>query len=824
MTLRARLSGSIAVPPPRLRLFLARAAIAWERLWPLAWPPLGLLGLFLALALADILPALPGLLHALILAALLAGFVWFTVRAIRRFRWPSEDAARRRLELSSGLEHRPLETLQDRLPTGIVDPGAIALWRLHQRRAAERIRRLKVGRPRTGLLAADPYALRAPLLLGLGLALMAGWGDSGSRILRAVQPELTLFGPAQPPTLVFWVTPPAYTGIAPLTLDPGAVPDQPLAIPINSTALAQVEGGRKVPVLESGEAEQPFAETAERVYKLEARLTAGDRLTVRQGRTVLGEWPVRIVADAVPEISFSEEPAATARGTLKLAYGAKDDYGIAEAGLEIERADGAPGLDGKRRLVIALPLPSLNPRTAEAVSYQDLTPHPWAGLPVKMRLVAKDGAGQTGASPWMEIPLPERPFQNPVARAIVEQRKQLVMDPGKRLPVVRALGAINSQHELFQSDPVSILALRMAQHRLIDNASEKAVSEVVALLWDTALGIEEGEAAMAERDLRAAQQALQEALARDAPDEEIERLMDELERALDRYLEAMAERLREQMQNGAEMQPMDPNQRMVRPEELKDMLDQAREMARSGAREAAKDMLAQLQEMLENLQAGMMMQQAEGADQAMQMMNELSEMMRMQQQLLDRSFRRAQEGEQQPGEPGQMQEGQEGQQGQQDAVDSAAQEALRRRLGDLMRQLGEMSGNIPRPMGEAERAMKGAVESLDQGQPGAAADAQGNALDALQRSARAMAEQFQRQFGRMPGQGEQGLDQFGNRRDPFGRTRPQGRFEDTGDVEIPDKSDVQRAREILDELRRRAGERTRPAPERDYIDRLLRRF
>jgi hypothetical protein len=262
----------------------------------------------------------------------------------------------------------------------------------------------------------------------------------------------------------------------------------------------------------------------------------------------------------------------------------------------------------------------------------------------------------------------------------------------------------------------------------------------------------------------------------------------------------------------------------VRPEELKDMLDQAREMARSGAREAAKDMLAQLQEMLENLQAGMMMQQAEGADQAMQMMNELSEMMRMQQQLLDRSFRRAQEGEQQPGEPGQMQEGQQGQQGQQDAIDSAAQEALRRRLGDLMRQLGEMSGNIPRPMGEAERAMKGAVGSLDQGQPGAAADAQGNALDALQRSARAMAEQFQRQFGRMPGQGEQGLDQFGNRRDPFGRTRPQGRFEDTGDVEIPDKSDVQRAREILDELRRRAGERTRPAPERDYIDRLLRRF
>jgi hypothetical protein len=35
---------------------------------------------------------------------------------------------------------------------------------------------------------------------------------------------------------------------------------------------------------------------------------------------------------------------------------------------------------------------------------------------------------------------------------------------------------------------------------------------------------------------------------------------------------------------------------------------------------------------------------------------------------------------------------------------------------------------------------------------------------------------------------------------------------------------LQRARDILEELFRRAGERTRPLFELDYIDRLLRRF
>jgi hypothetical protein len=63
-------------------------------------------------------------------------------------------------------------------------------------------------------------------------------------------------------------------------------------------------------------------------------------------------------------------------------------------------------------------------------------------------------------------------------------------------------------------------------------------------------------------------------------------------------------------------------------------------------------------------------------------------------------------------------------------------------------------------------------------------------------------------------------------RDPLGRPLERngnGNY-DNGDVKIPDQMEVQKAREILDELRRRSGERSRPEIERDYIDRLLRRF
>ncbi|MFX7029267.1 DUF4175 family protein, partial [Acinetobacter baumannii] len=59
--------------------------------------------------------------------------------------------------------------------------------------------------------------------------------------------------------------------------------------------------------------------------------------------------------------------------------------------------------------------------------------------------------------------------------------------------------------------------------------------------------------------------------------------------------------------------------------------------------------------------------------------------------------------------------------------------------------------------------------------------------------------------------------------DPLGR--PIGSDWDDGrSTKVPDAQDLQRSREILDELFRRSGEAFRPLIERDYIDRLLKRF
>src|SRR4029453_11943389 len=106
---------------------------------------------------------------------------------------------------------------------------------------------------------------------------------------------------------------------------------------------------------------------------------------------------------------------------------------------ELPRARAKPGRARTPQIGLPQPLPGLDVKKAEQVSYHDLTPHPWAGLPVEIRLTAKDALGQTTATEPVQIVLPERDFRHPVARAIIEQRKRLILEPQERLAVSRAL-------------------------------------------------------------------------------------------------------------------------------------------------------------------------------------------------------------------------------------------------------------------------------------------------------------------------------------------------------------------------------------------------
>jgi uncharacterized protein (TIGR02302 family) len=806
--------------PVRVQIGLSWAVLAAERLWPALWPSTGIIGAFLILALANVFAAMPEWLHLATLfgfaAAIVAGVIW----SLRDAVMPTRGHAVRQLELSSGLEHRPLTALEDHPAVGDNDDTG-TLWRAHRMQIVRRIHNLRVAWPKLSLAERDPYALRVLLVLVLLAMLIANWSDVPRRLEAALSPGFAQ-GRA-PATFEAWVTPPAYTGQAPRHLTAvtqpalGGVRDV-INVPAGSQLTVRTHG-EATAVLRLGslgsstpEPQRPDFVAAGGDAR-DAKVQIVQDMTVRLTLSAItvSAWRFHAIADNAPEISFKTPIAVTQSQSMRFNYQVKDDYGVtsAEALIALEnpsrRSSELPAT-----IQFDLPLPPAPARQGEATIFKDLTAHAWSGLPAVVTLRARDESGHTTLSKPMRITLPERKFGNPLARALIEQRKSLARDPQSGPIVAKALDALSIAPERFMPDVRNYLALRTIYFLVFRSKGPPEIVNAQQLLWDLALRIEEGDAPQAQAELRAVQQKLMEALARGAPDAEIAQLLAQLRAAIERTMRAMAEQAQNQ---GAALR--DPNVRELKPQDLQAMLDSIQNLAHQGARAAAQQMLSQLQNMLENMQAmgqGQMSPEQRAATRALE---KLSDLIGQQRGLMDKTFREQSAREDpernNPGSPGRNQQL------------SGEQAALGEQLSQMMKQFGQ-GKEVPDALKEAQRAMARAAEDLAQGRLGSAGESQRRAIDQLRRGGQAVAQQLMQQMARQGGMMSGAGPGSGENEDPFGR--PQASYGPSygESVRVPDKMDIQRAREILEELQRRAAERGRPNYELDYLDRLLRRF
>jgi uncharacterized protein (TIGR02302 family) len=590
-------------------------------------------------------------------------------------------------------------------------------------------------------------------------------------------------------------------------------------------------GGAAQALNASGQSSDTFTEYAQ-------KLEQSGTLTIKRHYGSGKSWTLTVVPDRPPAISFLGPIEVSPRGTMLFKYKVEDDYGVAAAEAHVERIAPSPregepaaepGLQIGKPPVFPLSLPRSPIKAAEAKTYKDLTAHPWAGLPVVVTLTAKDEAGNEGRSPPRGLILPERKFTKSLAKAVAGQRRVLVEDPAGSALIANNLNALAIAAEEEGVAASIYLNLRSAYFTLRGQPALDELESVVEQLWDVAVRIEDGNLSSAERDLRAAQEKLKEALERGASQEEIQKLMAELRDALNRYLRALA-------QNGG-MSPdkaASGNTKTITPQELQQYLNKIESLAKAGSADAAAQMLNELRDILESLQtakgAGGESDEQDAAN--LQQLDRMTTLTRQQQQLLDQTFRAQQNENRKLMEKGRR-NGQMGQDGQPQARNgqasgegqpSAAQ--LGQRQNDLQRQLQELLGDmspgndadtIRQKLKEAESAMGEAGDSLAANELGQAAEQQGRALESLRQGTRAMAEQMMRSGGGVAGRSQ-------SNRDPLGR-RQGGNMNDPGDsVKIPDEITVQRAREILEELRKRLGQPSRPPVELDYLERLIKRF
>ena len=205
-----------------------------------------------------------------------------------------------------------------------------------------------------------------------------------------------------------------------------------------------------------------------------------------------------------------------------------------------------------------LVLPNARTRNGVGQTVKDLSEDPYAGADVTLTLTAKDEAGNEGRSESFNMRLPERLFAKPLARALIEQRRILALDANQNSQVYAALDALMIAPELFVPEAGQYLGLYSVTRQLEAARTDGAMREVVASLWALAVLIEDGDITDVDKALRAAQEALKQALERGASDEEIKRLTDNLRAALDNFMRQLAEQLRNNPQQLA--RPLDPSQ------------------------------------------------------------------------------------------------------------------------------------------------------------------------------------------------------------------------------------------------------------------------
>jgi len=349
---------------------------------------------------------------------------------------------------------------------------------------------------------------------------------------------------------------------------------------------------------------------------------------------------------------------------------------------------------------------------------------------------------------------------------------------------------------------VVFLALAVARRLLAAEAFDR--DELRDLLWNAATRLDDGGLPAAERELDQARDDLERAIAEGASPAALAELVERYRQSLAAWLDVLA---RSGMETG-EFAPEDAD--VIDGDDLADMVDALRDMAEGGDRDALARRLGELSSLLAELGRP---QSSGPADNAIaRTLREVRELARRQRDLLDHSFRKsgpAAEDDDPPPRP---------------ARPSAADKAEARRaaraqtdLAEALKRLGGEAGDLlPPALDDAGRMMAEAADSLDKGDWPLAADQQGEALRLLRDGAGELADRM----AAARGQGRGGLTVG----DPLGRSRQGTRHRDDGSTKVPAQAETRRAREILDEIRRRANDPARPSPELDYLRRVLRQY
>lgn len=930
----------------------ARAWLFWERYAPV----LALAAVFISAYLIGAFGGIwervgdPWRVTALIIALY---FIIKAVIAARKVSPPTWSDAARRVEADNGVKHRPLDVIADRAALNAggssmrgATSGRDNLWDRHVGQARKTAQNLRPAKPRAVLAARDKYYVRFIAPLAVMLALMVGAGDNWERLSRSLSPSWQSPMSAKGVSYDAWVDPPDYTGRPPVYFKD----KRNIDVPAGSELVARISGLKDAPRLKliTNRGSRYLSLTRLGPDSFEARTVLDQSVTARwRIGTQTKAWDISVLPDTPPTVTIDTPPKADKRDRLAFRYSMRDDFGVQNLNLVMSLMDG----DDRTENTVGVPLSSRSVRKANGTDVAlDMTKHIWTGRKVRGRLVAIDGLGQSAQTDSFVFTIPDKIFIEPLAKAVVEQRNLVlaaidqpyappprrtrqdwenmpmfdqyqIEDRMGRAPqnIQRAaalIDAITDAPAGLYEDPAVYMGLKNVLGRLRYATENDQLAGIPQDLWNIAIRAEFGVLGTALEEMRAAQVALNDGIARRAPEREIDTLFERYDAAVERYMEELRRKAIEEGNVAESGEGGGMSGRNA--DEIQELLKAIEEANAQGDTEGARRALARLAELLENMQIQLAQgggggeggnpQEGDMSDEMKESLEDLADLLGEQRELKDeteQAERRAERGEQNGQEQGQgggqgsgqggdesQSQGQQGEQAPKTAQELAEQQAQLEALLDQLETglpegpLGQTRGDQPggsaeggtqdggsedggsedggsedgdqaggaNPNGEpsengsgggdgdpnaearggsggtepatdpkdaiaqAGEAMQAAKDALEAGDLEGAGAQQQAVIDALRDAAQALAQQAAQ--GRGEGEGSEQAQGQGN---PLGQNN-NGENDGLSEADIDQRDNATRSRELMEELRRRAAEQEREQSERDYLERLLKRF
>jgi len=494
--------------PKRLKTLRRRALLVlWVEgsLRALFWPVM-----VAALYIAAVLFGLANgflFLSAVLLSLGLLGFAFF------RFRAPTSDDAEARIEMVSHLPHRPFAALADQPAHD--DALGRKIWEQHQGRMAARLAGARTGVPAPRWEALDPFSVRVllSLLLLTGLIISGPARLAGSFLLPS--------WPFSGPVITAWVTPPAYAGIAPYTIAPGA----DILVLTGSKISLLVSGPSHPPPVRLAGAKIPDMPLDAQNFRAELTVQRSGRLTIGPWWHRLASWRVTAQPPAAPVVSLE---ASVQGETLTFSWKVTDPYGLDTLNATIAPHDYPKALQWHLSL----------PAQTDGKQKIDLTGLPYYLVALDLTVTAKNLAGVTAAAPPFPFTEPLAPTSDRTVQAIMLLRKHLALQPDREAAFgADALKLAKSPRSQIASSADLHLAYTGAAMRGEAIAPDAAEARLLQIQMEIATGTDFTQARAREDADKALLNALRSGLNGQPPDQAaLQKMLDAINQATANHL------------------------------------------------------------------------------------------------------------------------------------------------------------------------------------------------------------------------------------------------------------------------------------------------